>query len=448
VLSSLLNLSTDLTFQREQSQLVIRGTAEDRNFAEYTLEAALASTPDQWSPVTPPSDTPIINDVLARWIPPSEGTWLVRLTAVDKAGNRSVARRRVTWGLTPTIANVTVSPRAFSPDGNGLRDTATIDYIVLGPVNLEFTIVDAQNATVRTIAQARGGAMIWSPLSNLLLYGDTADVAAAKANGVRIGIGSDWSPSGSKNLLGELKVAKLFSDRHNGIFTSEEIVAMATRSGAEILKWDAVLGSLEAGKRADLLVIAGTTGDPYDHLIEAKEHDVSLVVVNGVPRFGTSTLVSALGVTGAETVKIGSAKRLLYLKQDEQDPQVGKISLSDATGILAEAFATLPALARELEKPKSARTLAKARDAGPVWELALDEIQETGAAVRARLEFGGARVGARALAGSGSQLLSQIVKPLVPDPLTVAGDEDFVPGMESQKNLPDWMKSGLAALLS
>jgi hypothetical protein len=306
----------------------------------------------------------------------------------------------------------------------------------------------ALTAADMKIYGARGGAMIWSPLSNLLLYGDTADVAAAKANGVRIGIGSDWSPSGSKNLLGELKVAKLFSDRHNGIFTSEEIVAMATRSGAEILKWDAVLGSLEAGKRADLLVIAGTTGDPYDHLIEAKEHDVSLVVVNGVPRFGTSTLVSALGVTGAETVKIGSAKRLLYLKQDEQDPQVGKISLSDATGILAEAFATLPALARELEKPKSARTLAKARDAGPVWELALDEIQETGAAVRARLEFGGARVGARALAGSGSQLLSQIVKPLVPDPLTVADDEDFVPGMESQKNLPDWMKSGLAALLS
>src|SRR5207248_2673739 len=50
-------------------------------------------------------------------------------------------------------------------------------------------------------------AMVWSPLSNLLLYGGTARVDAARAAGVQIGLGSDWSPTGSKNLLGELKVA-------------------------------------------------------------------------------------------------------------------------------------------------------------------------------------------------------------------------------------------------
>ena len=55
--------------------------------------------------------------------------------------------------------------------------------------------------------------MVWSPMSNLLLYGGTADIAAALAAGVRIGIGSDWSPSGSKNLLGELKVAWLLLSR-------------------------------------------------------------------------------------------------------------------------------------------------------------------------------------------------------------------------------------------
>ena len=37
-----------------------------------------------------------------------------------------------------------------------------------------------------------GGAMVWSPLSNLLLYGDTARVIEAKRAGVRIGLGSDW----------------------------------------------------------------------------------------------------------------------------------------------------------------------------------------------------------------------------------------------------------------
>lgn len=54
---------------------------------------------------------------------------------------------------------------------------------------------------------AEKGSIVWSPLSNLLLYGRTSRVEAARAASVKIGLGSDWSPTGSKNLLGELKVA-------------------------------------------------------------------------------------------------------------------------------------------------------------------------------------------------------------------------------------------------
>ena len=105
--------------------------------------------------------------------------------------------------------------------------------------------------------------MVWSPLSNLLLYGATARVDAAKRAGVRIGLGSDWSPSGSKNLLGELKVAWLYSQHMlDGLFSARDLVAMATRDAAAILKWDTALGTLEPGKRADLVVIDGTKGDP------------------------------------------------------------------------------------------------------------------------------------------------------------------------------------------
>src|SRR5581483_942349 len=62
------------------------------------------------------------------------------------------------------------------------------------------------------IMASHGASMVWSPFSNLLLYGQTADVAAALAAGstntpLKIGLGSDWSPSGSKSLFGELKVA-------------------------------------------------------------------------------------------------------------------------------------------------------------------------------------------------------------------------------------------------
>ena len=49
-----------------------------------------------------------------------------------------------------------------------------------------------------------GGSVIWSPFSNLWLYRDTTDVVAARDAGVRVCLGADWSPSGSKNLMGEL----------------------------------------------------------------------------------------------------------------------------------------------------------------------------------------------------------------------------------------------------
>jgi imidazolonepropionase-like amidohydrolase len=76
-----------------------------------------------------------------------------------------------------------------------------------------------------------------------------------------IGIGSDWSPSGSKNLLGELKVAWLVAQQIGGI-AKPDIVAMATRTAAKILGWGAVLGTLEPGKLGDLIVVEGTSQDP------------------------------------------------------------------------------------------------------------------------------------------------------------------------------------------
>src|SRR5207302_5230387 len=52
-----------------------------------------------------------------------------------------------------------------------------------------------------------GVALIWSPRSNVRLYGDTAMVTAAARLGVLIALGTDWTPSGSMNMLRELRCA-------------------------------------------------------------------------------------------------------------------------------------------------------------------------------------------------------------------------------------------------
>jgi hypothetical protein len=64
-----------------------------------------------------------------------------------------------------------------------------------------------------------------------------------------------------------------------------------------LLGWGEVIGTLEAGKRADLIVVHGHTGDPYDKLLSATEADLDLVIIDGVPRSGTTHLMRELGVS-------------------------------------------------------------------------------------------------------------------------------------------------------
>ena len=316
------------------------------------------------------------------------------------------------WAITPQLAGIHCA--ALQPE----------DFTVLGQL---------------------GGAMVWSPLSNLLLYGATANVAAAVAAGVRIGIGSDWSPSGSKNLLGELKVAWLVAQQIGGV-ARPDIIAMATRTAAKILGWGSLLGTLEAGKRADLIVVNGTSADPYDQLIRAKETDITLVVINGVPRFGRNTFMSALGATG-EALTIDGQSRTLFLKQDTQDPLVGSIKLSQATATLKDALSKLPALAKALEQPKPVAMIGRRR-APTTWQLALDEIEDTGFDLRPRLRSRHSRqlTGPTRRAAEAAKPLSQILQPLELDPLSVVDDPDFLPALATQRNLPQFVKDGLSTL--
>ena len=194
-----------------------------------------------------------------------------------------------------------------------------------------------------------GGSMVWSPLSNLLLYGQTANLGAALAADVPVALGSDWAPSGSKNLLGELKVAQAVAPTVGATLTALDLVRMVTTAPATMLGWDNHLGALEPGKRADLVVLDGQTGDPYQQLISATEADFHLVMINGTPRVGTpalmKSLVPALNTTGtnaSEPLRIAGRDRLLNLAQVTADPAVAEISVKESLDRLAQALKNLP----------------------------------------------------------------------------------------------------------
>lgn len=262
---------------------------------------------------------------------------------------------------------------------------------------------------------AAGASIVWSPLSNLLLYGQTAHVDAAHHSGVLIALGSDWAPSGSRNLLGEMKVARLWSAEHGGVFADRDILDMATRNPARILRWDAHLGSLEAGKLADLIVVTRPAGDPYAALLEATEADIALVVIDGAPRCGLPTWMDALHAPG-EQVEIAGAPRTLQLS----DSDAALPTLAEARATLAEMLHSLPAIAAQPPDPFESD--------GP--ELLLEYEEEV----------------AQPDPFEAAIPLADLVISMAPDPLILAGDADYWTLFDQQPNLPAYIKAGLPPL--
>ena len=159
-----------------------------------------------------------------------------------------------------------------------------------------------------------GGSVIWSPFSNLWLYRDTTDVLAARAAGLTVCLGADWSPSGSKSLLGELKVADLWSaTKLDGALSAQDICAMATCNPADALGWSDRIGRLRPGLHGDVTVVTEQDPDPYRNLVAATEADVRFVAVNGEPFYGLTSLLRAGGATNAEPIRVAGHDRAIVL---------------------------------------------------------------------------------------------------------------------------------------
>jgi 5-methylthioadenosine/S-adenosylhomocysteine deaminase len=145
------------------------------------------------------------------------------------------------------------------------------------------------------------GSVVWSPFSNLWLYRATTNVRAARDAGIRVCLGSDWAPSGSKNVLGELKVADLWNREHlDGAFSAQALCELVTANPADALGWTDRVGRLKETLFADVLVVDDRNHDPYRNLIESTEKDVRLVLVGGKARYGRTALVRSAGAEAAE----------------------------------------------------------------------------------------------------------------------------------------------------
>ena len=160
------------------------------------------------------------------------------------------------------------------------------DSNLLGPELIAIHGVGLTEPQLKEMAVA-GAKLVWSPLSNFMLYGKTANVEAAKRAGLSISLAPDWAPSGSKSSLGELKVADLVNKHAlKGLFSDRELVEMVTRKPAEAMGWGRKLGQIAEGYLADVLLVDERHADPYRNLIQTIEDNIQLVAVRGEPLYG------------------------------------------------------------------------------------------------------------------------------------------------------------------
>ncbi|CAN0590385.1 unnamed protein product, partial [Laminaria digitata] len=138
---------------------------------------------------------------------------------------------------------------------------------------------------------ADGSSLIWSARTNLSLYGVTADVLTASYSGVNIALGTDWTASGSMNMLRELRCVDEYNARNlNGFFTDRELWQMATANSANAIRSAAKLGVLAAGRVADITIFAKSGSEGYRAVLDAEPEDVVLVFRGGEVLYGDEPL--------------------------------------------------------------------------------------------------------------------------------------------------------------
>jgi 5-methylthioadenosine/S-adenosylhomocysteine deaminase len=234
--------------------------------------------------------------------------------------------------------------------------------------------------------RANAGALSWSPFSNLWLYGATTDVPTALGEGLTVCLGSDWGPSGTRNVLGELKVARIVADHLGWSLTDADLVAMVTCNPGDVLAraWPRRIGRLQPGAVADVTVVrAPANADPFAALVAASERDVELVVISGRPRYGRPALMAAAGAAATTTLEVAGERRALALTRPADpgaawpwEEVVARLEevRADPKGEIEQARALLSAWAGRLDHPEAPLRLAldMPSGVGPVAGLPKD----------------------------------------------------------------------------
>ena len=168
--------------------------------------------------------------------------------------------------------------------------------------------------------------LVWSPRTNVSLYGDTAIAPMYDAMGVTLALGTDWIYSGSANMLRELACVDYLNQHHySHYFSDYQIWKMPTYNTAYALGFDGVLGQIKAGMYADIAVFRKIPNvrESYRAVIDAENKDVVLVMINGKPVYGDANLIKS---SNAESVSVCGVNKKVDTKVSGSDMSYSQIN--------------------------------------------------------------------------------------------------------------------------
>jgi len=175
---------------------------------------------------------------------------------------------------------------------NGMTPVAYLDSLgFFGPRTLAAHMVWPTAADI-AILKARGVAVSHNPESNMKLASGIAPVPQMLAAGVVVGLGTDGAASNNDldmfEAMREAAFLHKVSTKDPRAIPAATALEMATINGARAVGLEKLIGSLEEGKRADVVIVGMSSArqtplyDPVSHLVYASRgDDVRTVIVNG-----------------------------------------------------------------------------------------------------------------------------------------------------------------------
>ncbi len=173
----------------------------------------------------------------------------------------------------------------------GLRNIEYFDQVGLNSERLCVAHCVWVDERERRILADRGVRVLHCPSSNLKLGSGIAPVTELRAQGVSVSLGADGAACSNRlDMFDEMRLAAMLQAVRcgPGALPARDVVAMATREGAKALGLLREIGSIEPGKRADLILVDLTrphvapVGDPYSALVyAARGSDVRTTIVDG-----------------------------------------------------------------------------------------------------------------------------------------------------------------------